>query len=139
METLMRLLRLGVLLAVAVSVTGCAGLKIVGGGVTVSDSGGSSATIIISSSDRDIIARYYAHRKVKRMPPGLAKRNQLPHGLAKRDTLPRGLQARRLPADLVRQLSPAPAGYVRVIAGADVVLMNSKTRVVMDIYRDIVR
>ena len=134
----MRLLKLGVLLVVAVSVTGCAGLEIAGGGVTMSDRG-SSATIIISSSDRDIIYRYYVHRKEKRMPPGLAKRNQLPHGLAKRDTLPRGLYERRLPAELVRQLSPAPAGYVRVIVGTDVVLMNSKTRVVMDIYRDVVR
>lgn len=135
----MRLLKLGVLLVVAASVTGCAGLEIAGGGVTLSDSGGSGATIIISGSDRDIIARYYEHRKVKPMPPGLAKRNQLPHGLAKRDTLPRGLHERRLPADLVRRLSPAPAGYVRVIVGTDVVLMNSKTRVVMDIYRDVVR
>jgi len=126
------------LAAAAASISGCAGLEIASGGVTVSDRG-SSATLVISSSDRDIISRYYSHRQVKRMPPGLAKRDQLPHGLAKRDTLPRGLRERRLPAELVRQLSPAPAGYLRVIVGRDVVLMNSKTRVVIDIYRDVVR
>jgi len=134
----MKLFGLILLVVAAVSASGCAGIEIASGGVTVSDRG-SSAMIVISSSDRDIISRYYAHRKVKPMPPGLAKRNQLPHGLAKRDTLPRGLSERRLPGDLVRQLSPAPTGHVRVIVGTDVVLMNSRTRVVMDIYRDVVR
>lgn len=138
MKLLMKPFGLILLVVAAMSVGGCAGLEVASGGVTISDRG-SSATIILSSSDRDVIARYYAHRKVKPLPPGLAKRNQLPHGLAKRDTLPRGLGERRLPADLVRQLSPAPAGYVRVIVGPDIVLMNSKTRVVMDIYRDVVR
>lgn len=125
---------------VLASLGGCAGLRVVGAGISVSDSGSVGASIVIGESDRRVIARYYARRPAKRMPPGLAKRGgQLPPGLARRDTLPPGLRERRLPDDLLNQLSPAPAGYLRVIVGSDIVLMNRETRVVADIYRDIVR
>jgi hypothetical protein len=126
--------------ALTLTSIGCAGLQLTGGGISVSSNGSVSGAVVLSSSDREIIARYYSSHRGKRTPPGLAKRGgRLPHGLAKRDTLPRGLQERGLPADLQRQLRPLPSGYVRVIVGNDIVLMNRDTRVVMDIYRDIVR
>ncbi len=73
-------------------------------------------------------------RKRKKIPPGLAKRGgDLPPGLVKRDVLPPGLQGRTLPYDLETQLTPLPESYVRVQIGTDVVLLNRKTRVVMDV------
>ncbi len=57
--------------------------------------------------------------------------------LRKNGELPPGLQGRALPGDLEPRLSELPAGYVRVVIGADVVLQNTKTRVVVDIVKDI--
>lgn len=120
--------------------SGCAGMELTSGNVVLSD-GNMQAGLVFSDSDRHIIARYYSNLpKRKRMPPGLAKRGAaLPPGLVKRDRLPRGLRGRELPVELERQLHALPAGYVRVVVGADLVLLNRNTRVVMDIYRDVVR
>jgi len=96
--------------------------------------------IVFTNRDRQLIHRYYeSHRHSRRkLPPGLAKKGRLPHGLAKRDRLPPGLAKRSLPADLESSLSPLSKGNVRVIVGTDVVIMNKNTRVVIDIYRDVV-
>jgi len=135
----MPVIKLLLVLSVLAMVHGCAGIAVSGGGVVMSD-GHVSAGVVIGNHDRDVIARYYSRRKTKKAPPGLVKHNRgLPQGLAKRDRLPRGLQERGLPGELERQLSTPAEGYVRVIVGNDVVLMEQKTRVVMDIYRDVVR
>ncbi|MCK6453522.1 MAG: RcnB family protein [Alphaproteobacteria bacterium] len=68
-------------------------------------------------------------------PPGLAKKDQLPPGLAKRDRLPPGLQRDRLPADLVAKLPAPRRGTERVLIGDDLVLIDQKTQVVLDILR----
>lgn len=73
----------------------------------------------------------------KGLPPGLAKRDHLPPGLAKRDRLPPGLRTQRLPRDLERRLSPLPSGVIRVRIGTELVLMNERTRVVLDVIKDI--
>lgn len=139
----MTTLRIFIIATLFSIVSGCAGLELTSGRVVFSDEG-VEAGISIGSHDRALIADYYSNRlyrkKRKKTPPGLAKRGgSLPHGLAKRDVLPRGLQGRGLPSSLERQLSKPASGYIRVVVGADIVLMNSNTRVVMDIYRDIVR
>ena len=71
------------------------------------------------------------------MPPGLAKKHNLPPGLQKHikknGQLPPDLHKRNLPVDLEQELSPLPKGYVRVKVGGDVVLMDEKTRVVVDV------
>lgn len=78
------------------------------------------------------------------LPPGLAKRGRLPPGgekqLRERGTLPPGLQKKThpLPVELERQLRKLPGGYVRVIVGASVILMNAQTRVILDLIRDAV-
>lgn len=126
-----------VLLALgAGALSGCALDAATSGRVVVSD-GRNSVDVRFSDRDRAIIEQYYARQKPKKAPPGLAKRDSLPPGLGKRDRLPPGLQARGLPGDLASRLSPLPAGYVRLLVGADVVLMNSSTRVMVDIVRGV--
>ena len=77
--------------------------------------------------------------KDKKMPPGLAKRDQLPPGLAKRDTLPPGLAKRDLPSELERRLSRLPGGYSRKSVGSDIVLIEEATGIVLDILRGAAR
>ena len=119
--------------------SGCAGMEMTSGNVVFTDRG-TSAGVVFTSRDRTIIARYYSNLPPhKRMPPGLAKREHLPPGLVKRDRLPPGLRGRGLPSDLERQLHSLPSGYIRIVVGNDLVLMNRATREVMDIYRDVIR
>ncbi len=88
-----------------------------------------------SDHDRRAIEEYYKKgKKRKDLPPGLAKRGgSLPPGLAKRDRLPPGLEYDPLPAELEARLSPLPSGYIRVRVGRDIVLMDGRTRVIMDV------
>ena len=129
-----------IFLGLPVLLSGCAGMELTSGNVVLTDSG-TSAGLVFTSSERTLIARYYSNLpRHKRMPPGLAKREgRLPPGLVKRDRLPRGLRGRGLPSDLDRKLHALPDGYVRIVIGNDLVLMNRATREVMDIYRDVVR
>jgi hypothetical protein len=128
-----------IMLGLPFLLSGCAGMELTSGNVVLTDHG-TQAGIVFTSRDRTIIDRYYANLPVhKRMPPGLARREHLPPGLVKRDRLPRGLRGRGLPAALERQLHSLPTGYVRIVVGNDLVLMDRSSRVVMDIYRDVVR
>jgi hypothetical protein len=98
-------------------------------------------SVAFNEHDRKKIKNYYKHsrktKKSKKMPPGLAKKHNLPPGLQKHikknGQLPPGLHKRNLPVDLEQELSPLPKGYVRVKVGGDVVLMDEKTRVVVDV------
>ncbi len=103
--------------------------------------------VVFGDDDRRIIHDYYhryrdRHRHGRGLPPGLAKREHLPPGLARQvrrnGTLPPGLERRSLPHDLERRLRPLPAGYVRIQVGGDIVLMNERTRVMVDVIKDIV-
>lgn len=118
----------------AVTASGCATSVMTSGRVVIKDE---NRVIDVSFNDHDrrLIREYYAdQRKHKRMPPGLAKRGgNLPPGLAKRDVLPPGLQEYALPNDLEVQLTPLPSAYVRVRIGADLVLLDRRTRVVLDV------
>lgn len=111
------------------------------GGVVVRTPG-SEISVVFSDHDRQVIHDYYARYKAKKVPPGLAKKETLPPGLArqlvKNRTLPPGLQGRVLPRDLEMSLSRLPDGYRRVIAGADITILNTTTRVIVDIIRDAV-
>ena len=122
--------------------SGCATELLTSGRVIVGDDN-FSVSVGFSNHDRKLIqqhyARYHKQKRWKRTPPGLAKRRgNLPPGLAKRDTLPPGLQGRGLPPSLESHLSKMPGGYIRVVVGTDIVIMNSKTRVGFDIFRDVV-
>lgn len=123
----------GSVLVLAVLLGGCATQAATSGRVVIRDQ---NAVVDVSFSrhDRALIEQYYRNARRNGLPPGLAKRNgALPPGLAKRDTLPPGLAYEPFPLELDRQLSPLPAGYVRVRVGGDAVLMDRKTRVVFDV------
>ena len=42
-----------------------------------------------------------------------------------------------LPPDVERRLSHLPDGYARIVIGADVGIMNTRTRVVVDLLEDL--
>jgi hypothetical protein len=97
-----------------------------------------NARVFFHEKDREAIIGYYSHKnKSKSMPPGLAKKDSLPPGLqkhiVKHGELPQGLEGRSLPYELEKKLTPLPEGFVRLKVGADVVLMNEKTRIVIDV------
>ena len=103
-----------------------------------------SAEVEFGKHDVDVLRSHYAgkHRgNSKHTPPGHAKKGGYPPGIAKQlqrgKGLPPGLDREPLPADLERRLTPLPKGCVRIRVGADLVIMHSDTRVVVDILRDI--
>jgi hypothetical protein len=118
-------------------VPACAGLEL--GSARVGVGGGDvEATLEFSSRDRELIRAYF---KEHGLPPGIAKREDLPPGqqkqIQKKGTLPPGIAKRALPGRLESQLSPLPEGYVRVMVGVDIVLLDTRTQVVIDIIKDI--
>ncbi len=111
----------------------------------------SRVAVVFSDHDRKLIDEFYRQRhqhkykkskgRGKGLPPGLAKREQLPPGLqkqiARRGTLPPGLQGKALPYELEHRLSPLPEGYARVRIGADIVLLDQNTRIMVDVIKSI--
>jgi hypothetical protein len=71
------------------------------------------------------------HGDFEALPPGLQKQ------VRRNGHLPPGLARQRLPDDLERRLSPLPDGYVRVRIGTDIVLMDARTEIVLDLIRDL--
>src|SRR5262249_35359305 len=98
--------------------------------------------------DRD--EGYYKHREKEirgwysenegSLPPGLAKKDHLPPGfekqLVRNGTLPPGLQKKlySCPPELERRLPPPPPDCAHVLVGGHIVLLNRKTKVVVDIF-----
>ena len=128
--------RLLLVALLTLSASGCATTAMTSGRVVIKDDN-YRVDVNFNDHDRKVIREYYGHQKKhngKKMPPGLAKRGgNLPPGLAKRDVLPPGLQGRALPRDLEVQLTPLPSAYMRVRIGGDLVLLDRKTRVVLDV------
>lgn len=90
--------------------------------------------LIFSDYDRNYIYKYYGYpnkRRYKKIPPGHYKR------LERHRPLPSSYHYRPLPWELERRLSPLPAGYIRVIVGNDIAIMNTRTRVLYDILWEI--
>ena len=122
------------------------------GHISVND-GNKSLDIAFSNHDKSVIAAYYQDGAVSgatqtgrggkhgkgskrggHVPPGLAKKGGLPPGIAKRDRLPAEVVTEVLPTELERKLSPLPSpNYVRVKVGQDLVIMDKRTRVVLDV------
>lgn len=126
------LLRLIFTAVLATLVAGCATVGATSGRVVIQDEN-TQVAVSFSSRDRALIEDYYGKHK-KRLPPGLAKRRGgLPPGLAKRDKLPPGLERDPLPRELEAQLTTLPSGYVRVRVGQDIVLLDGRTHVVLDV------
>jgi len=100
------------------------------------------SVVVFGPEDPTIIKEYYA-KGSKGLPPGLAKRERLPPGLQRQlqrnGTLPPGLAKKLepLPRELEVRLTPLPPGYVRVVVGTDVIILNKTTQKVLDILRDV--
>lgn len=101
---------------------------------------GYDVRVVFSDHDRGLIRDYY-HRDYRRLPPGLAKQGKIPPGHARKlyrgVPLPGDYDWRPLPRELEDRLSRLPDGYARVILGADIGIMNVRTRVVVDLLEDI--
>lgn len=98
-----------------------------------------SVRVMFTDHDRRLINDYYAPR-YRSLPPGLAKKDRLPPGHAWRarpnQTIHDEARWRYLPNELEQRLTRLPPEYVRVVIGTDVVLMNVRTRVVVDVLED---
>lgn len=96
--------------------------------------------VAFSDRDRGLIRDYYRNY-YRGLPPGLAKQGKVPPGhamkLYRNQPVPPGLEWRHLPDDLEGRLSRLPEGYARVTVGADVGIMNVRTRVIVDLIEDL--
>ncbi len=87
-----------------------------------------------------VIRSYYSNRG---LPPGLAKRETLPPGLRRQlvvgGHLPPGLEKRlyAAPRDLVALLPPLPRHQRRFFLGVDLLIVDTKRNVVVDIVADV--
>jgi hypothetical protein len=99
-----------------------------------------SMRVVFTDHDRRLIRDYYEPR-YRSLPPGLAKKGKLPPGHAWRARPQHPIHEdaywRYLPYALEQRLSRLPPEYVRVIIGTDVVIMNVRTRVVVDVLEDV--
>jgi len=96
--------------------------------------------VVFSDSDRRIIRDYY-REDYRRLPPGLAKKGKIPPGhafkLSRHQSIPPDISWDYLPSDVERRLSRLPDGYVRIVIGDDVGILNIRTRVVVDLLEHI--
>lgn len=100
---------------------------------------------VITTLERSILQDYFRHRTITDhcLPPGLAKRDDLPPGLQMQldrwGTLPPGLDKCDLPRDLVAQLPGRAKGRKFVAVGEDVLLIDTTTRLILDVMRGVLR
>jgi len=105
----------------------------------------SGGQVVISDRDRNATYSYYrTEYSAGRCPPGLAKKDNgcMPPGLAKKQwemgrPLQREVYYEELPPTLMRQLSPAPAGYQYVRVANDVLMMAIGTRMIAGAVADL--
>src|SRR3546814_7362889 len=86
---------------------------------------------VLSDDERAIIHRYFGQHpdslgKVKELPPGIRKK------LARGGAMPPGIAKQVLPDGLPRQLPPRHGEHYEII-GTDVVLIETATRVIVDV------
>ncbi len=129
------------MLALAFTLSGCEVAPPRQGEVRVKDRN-VDLRVVFGDQDRRAIQEFYA-AQVRALPPGLAKQGKVPPGharkLARHAPLHADVRWSPLPEDLERRLSRLPEGYVRVVVGADVAILNTRTRVVFDVIEDIAR
>jgi Ni/Co efflux regulator RcnB len=91
---------------------------------------------VLSDDERRIIQRYFGEHpdtvKVKELPPGIRKK------LARGGAMPPGIAMQVLPDGLHRQLPPRFGEHYEII-GTDVVLVETATRVIVDVLKDVLR
>jgi hypothetical protein len=91
---------------------------------------------VLSDDERRIIQRWFGEHpdtvKVKELPPGIRKK------LARGGAMPPGIAMQVLPDGLHRQLPPRFGEHYEII-GTDVVLVETATRVIVDVLKDVLR
>jgi len=115
------------------------------GGGSASNAPGASASVGgFGRDEARIIADWFHDSKnLSGLPPGLANREQLPPGLQRQlqrnGKLPPGLEKKiqPLPPVLVARLPPLPDDRTRVIIGGNIILMEKRTSIIVDILIDI--
>ena len=111
----------------------------VGQGQASAVQGQNALAALLSDAERQILTDFFRSNEAN-LPPGLAKRQDLPPGLARQmernGTLPRGLASGEMPAALRSRL-PGRADQDVAVVGADVILIDAATRVIVDIIRDV--
>lgn len=113
-------------LLLAVMVGGCAAYTATSGKVVLKDDS-KTAEIRLSPSDRRVIEEYYRTHTGQK---GTTTKAQAVVGRA----LPAGAKTEPLPRELEQKLSPLSSSHVRLRVGQDVVLMDGKTRVIVDVF-----
>lgn len=96
--------------------------------------------------DRDGHVRViHEYARAGSLPPGLAKREQLPPGLSKQlrenGALPPGLQKHLVPvpAPLLTRLPPVPPYYQRYFAGEDLLVIDTRSKLIVVIIPNVWR
>jgi hypothetical protein len=91
-----------------------------------------------SSHEVEIITRYYhdvageaGQPAAKPLPRGIAK------NLKRGKTMPPGIAKQQLPAPLVRELPPPPAGFERIVVAGKILLVEIATQAVHDVLTDV--
>ena len=92
--------------------------------------------IIFSGGDRQAIDQFFRRHVTQGVANGGKARKE---PLLIRDRLPEGVATRPLPSALDRGLPPLPSGYARLIVGRDVLLVERRSRTIVDIMREVVR
>jgi hypothetical protein len=91
---------------------------------------------LVTAGITSVLARNFAvgaaYTGFKPLPPGIAK------NLARGKPLPPGIVTRSLPDNLLKNLPKYP-GYNWAAAGADIILINTASRLVADVLRDALR
>jgi hypothetical protein len=92
---------------------------------------------ILDDDERRLIRHYFGEHpdavgKVKELPPGIRKK------LARGGAMPPGIAKQALPDGLHRQLPPRNGQHYEII-GTDVILIETATRVIVDVLKDVLR
>jgi Ni/Co efflux regulator RcnB len=88
---------------------------------------------------REAARSYYHEHYARNCPPGLAKKNNgcMPPGQAKKwgvgEPIPRGVTVYSVPQPVLVQLPPPPYGYRYARIGNDIVLVQARNNVIVDI------
>ncbi len=109
----------------ALMVGGCAAYTATSGQVVLKDDS-KTAEARIGSNDRRLIEEYDRNHADHKAATSSA-RVVIGH------VLPAGTKSESLSRELEQKLSPLPSSHVRLRVGQDVVLVDSKTRVIVDV------
>ncbi len=92
--------------------------------------------ILFSGEDRQTIDHFFRRQGAPAANNGTKARRE---PLLIRERVPQGVPTRPLPYALDHRLPLLPPGYARLILGRDVLLVESRTRTIVDIMREVVR